>query len=117
MIQLHLAIHTPDGDPLEDDIVQMNFKSVNELIDYIEELHRFKDVIWLATEDGLKSEILITPNPDMIIVNIMHDMWNLCLQKDSIFHIQEYQSYESVYAVALDMKEGDPLQMDESDEA
>ena len=100
MITLCLGIY-------EGDIEQIPFDSVNSLIDYIEELKMF-NCIWLVTEDGENGEIMITENIDKIITAIGTDHWNLCSQKDSMFHLQEYQTYEDAYAVALDMREENP---------
>lgn len=107
MIILNLAIH--DGE-----VEVMEFKTVEELIEFIEELKRF-DCIWLVADesdinDDITSscEILITEDVYTIISAIGVDFFSCSLRKDSKLFIQEYQSYEDAYKVALDMREGNP---------
>lgn len=95
MIKLHLAIGTGT-----ENIPVLEYENKEELIDYLHELKMF-DCVWLATENGELSEILITENLTTLIKWIENDFMNL----ETIF-IQEYQSYEDAYAVALDMREG-----------
>lgn len=99
MINLQLAIY-------EGDAQLITFNNVTELIDYIKELKSF-DFVWLVT-DRKTDEILITENIEQIIKCILFDFWDLSFDKDSDFYIQEYQSYEDAYEVALYMKEENP---------
>lgn len=99
MINLQIAIGGGDAQPF-------NFTSVNDLIDYIKECKTI-NAIWLATDDKT-DEILITENIEQIIKCITFDFWDLSFDKDSVFYLQEYQSYEDAYAVALYMKETNP---------
>jgi len=90
MINLHLAIY--DGD-----IPSIPFIKKEDLIDYIYELQRF-DCVWLfATKDG-DAEIIITESIDFLISIIK------IIQLGKNVFLQEYQSYEDAYSVALDMK-------------
>ena len=98
MILFNLAIY-------EGDAVEIKFNTVNELIDYIQTLKEF-NCIWIATEECMNEEILVTESIDKIIKAIETDFFNLCLHKDSLFFMQEYQSYEDAYSVALSMREG-----------
>jgi hypothetical protein len=99
MIKLQIAIG-------EGDVQPFYFQSVNDLVDYIKECKSI-NAIWLATDEAT-DEILITENIEKIIIAILFDYWDLALDKDSIFYLQEYQSYEDAFAVALSMKENNP---------
>jgi len=94
MITIHLAIY-------EGDVKELNFENKKDLIDYVKQLIDF-DCIWLATngdqENPIFQEIVITENIFEIINFIKR------IESDVLF-IQEYQSYEDAYAVALDMRE------------
>ena len=103
MIDLNLAIGSCD-------IASMKFKTVADLIDYIEELKRF-DAIWLVVDDlgdESRCEILITEDVSKIISAIIADFFSCTSLKESKLFIQEYQSFEDAYSVALDMREGHP---------
>ncbi len=97
MIKLHLAIY-------EGDVEKIPFKCTNDLIGYIEELEMF-DCIWVATSGGPDSEILITEETSTIINALECDFWETSFVKDSNFFVQEYQTYEEAYSVALLMRE------------
>lgn len=94
MITIHLAIY-------EGDVKELNFENKIDLIDYVKQLIDF-DCIWLGTngdqENPIFQEIVITENIFEIINFIKR------IESDVLF-IQEYQSYEDAYAVALDMRE------------
>lgn len=97
MITIHLAIY-------EGDIKELNFETKIDLIDYVKDLIDF-NCIWLATngdqENPIFQEIVITENIFEIINFIQR------IESEVLF-IQEYQSYEDAYAVALDMRETNP---------
>jgi uncharacterized protein YutD len=95
MIKLNLAIYEGDIDVIE-------FNNIQDLCEYIKELHTF-DCVWLATDDGEKGEIIVTENVETIVSSIIL-FWS---NSDNIF-VQEYQTYEDAYFVALDMREGNP---------
>jgi hypothetical protein len=95
MITLHLAIY--DGD-----IEKLEFNSKVELLDFIKELKSF-NCIWLLTNDGEKGELIVTENIETIMISIEY---NLCFY--NVLYLQEYQTYEDAYAVALDMRDGNP---------
>jgi hypothetical protein len=101
MIKLNLAIG--EGDPIE-----MEFDAVESLCEYLEELRTF-DCIWLATDNGETGEILITENLDCLVMAVSDGHFNIHFshEEDTIY-VQEYQSYEDAYAVALDMREVNP---------
>lgn len=102
MIELHLAIY-------EGDAQMFQFESTNAMVEYLEELRMF-DNIWLATTDSpdAKEEIMITENLEKILLAIAHDHWDISLKKHSKFFVQEYQTYEAAYDVALSMREPNP---------
>ena len=103
MITLYLAIY-------KGDVQRFKFDSVDSLLEYLEELKRF-DCIWLATNDVRKPdkcEIMITEKIDKILLSIQYDYWDMSNQRNYNFSIQEYQTYETAYSVALSMREGNP---------
>ena len=100
MIKLHLAIY-------EGDIQEIDFITQEDLCDYIRELEMF-NCIWLATNDCEKGEILITENIETLINAVKNSHFNLLWNSPQNFHIQEYQTYQDAYAVALDMREPNP---------
>lgn len=96
MIKIHLAIY-------DNEIDLLTFENYEELIDYIEYLVSF-NCIWLMTSKGEYSEIIVTEKIDLIINSLVDEarIW----KGSKEFYIQEYQSFEDAYAVALDMREG-----------
>jgi len=98
MIKLHLCIGK--GDPQETE-----YFTSNQLADYLQELKAF-DCIWLATPEGEKGEILITESVDLLCDSVKNGFFNLLWNSPTNFFVQEYQSFESAYAVALSMREG-----------
>ncbi len=101
MIELNLGIY-------EGDIDVINFNNYLDLSEYILELKRF-NCIWVVTGEGEYSEIVISENIDKINFLVLSEHWKeLHDKKDCKFFIQEYQSFEDAYKVALDMREGHP---------
>lgn len=100
MVHLNLAIY-------EGEIEIIKFITLTELCEYLQELERF-DCIWLAAEDGEKGEILITENVQTLINAVKNSHFNLLWNSPQNFFVQEYQSYEDAYKVALDMRETNP---------
>ena len=100
MIILNLAIY--DGD-----IQTIEFYTQKELLEYLFELHTF-NCIWLATEDGANGEILITENVETLINAVRNNHFNLLWNSPQNFYVQEYQTYEDAYRVALNMRETNP---------
>ena len=98
MITLNLAIY--DGS-----IMFINFEDTEELIEYLPELKRF-DCIWLATNDGEYGEIFVTENIDVLINIFKANLFKIREGKYNKIFLQEYQTYEDAYNVALDMREG-----------
>jgi hypothetical protein len=97
MIKLSIAIY-------EGDVQDIEFSSVSELGEYVENLKNFKDVVWLMVGDYPESEIVITELVGVLLFNIICNIIDLKFNNFHI-HIHEYESYESAYAVALDMRE------------
>lgn len=103
MITLYLGIY-------EGDVQRFKFDNTNSLLEYLKELKRF-DCIWLATNDVRQHdtcEIMITEKIDKIIAAIANNHWDMSNQRKYIFTVQEYQTYEDAYSVALSMKEYNP---------
>lgn len=99
MIHLNLAIYNGDVEVIK-------FNTQTDLCEYLKELGGF-DCIWLAANDGEKGEILITENLQNLILAVRCSYFNLGLGcvMDVNFFVQEYQTYEDAYKVALDMRE------------
>lgn len=95
MIKLELCIGHGDCKRVE-------LNSKLELVNYLLELYRF-DCIWLATSDVDNSEIVVTESLDVLLKSIMMGVIEI---NDTVLNIQEYETYESAYAVALAMREG-----------
>ena len=100
MIILHLAIGPGDQQ-------KFDFFVISELTDYLKELKAF-DCIWLATTEGAKEEILVTEDVDLLIKCCENGFFNMIWNDPTHFFVQEYESFESAYAVAGDMREGHP---------
>ena len=100
MIHLHLAIY--DGD-----VEVIDFDTIPKLCEYLQELKSF-DCIWLATDDGEKDEIVITENLQVLIGCVYNGHFSSLGYVNKNFFVQEYQTYEDAYKVALDMREGNP---------
>lgn len=94
MITLNLAIYKGDVKVIE-------FSNQIDLSEYVKELNRF-DCIWLAAEDQVFGEILVTENLQTVINHFK--LWN----SPQNFYLQQYQTYEDAYKVALDMRESNP---------
>ena len=99
MIHLHLSIY--DGEPQ-----LIKFHTISELCDYVQELKVF-NCVWMAT-DGENGEVLVTENIPTLVHAIKHNHFNLVWNSPQDFHLQEYQSYEDAYGVALSLKESSP---------
>lgn len=98
MKTLHLAIHSGD-------VKELHFENIAELIIYCKQLADF-DCVWLITDgdnedNPYKQEIVITENIFELIKFIQR------IDPDTLF-IQEYQSYQDAYEVALMMREPNP---------
>ena len=101
---LHLAIGQGDIDAYE-------FTTSAELIEYLQHLKAF-DCIWLATLEGESEEILITESVDLMCKCVENGFFDINFNTPNNFFVQEYESFESAYAVALDMREGHPKHWD-----
>ena len=97
MIHLNLGIYSGD-------IKLYKFNTQTELCEFLKELSRF-DCIWLAADDSEKGEVLITENLQTLISAIEHSHFNLLWNSPQNFYVQEYQTYEDAYKVALNMRE------------
>ena len=98
MINLHLAIY--DGD-----IQLIEFNTQHDLCQYLKNLDMFS-CIWLATDDCENGEIMITESLKTLIRAVENSHFNLLCNSPQNFFVQEYQTYEDAYKVALDMREG-----------
>ena len=99
MITLHLGIG-------EGDIKEVQIECSESLIRYIEnELLPIENRVWLVSEED-DGEIIITEDLNFVTHLIESNTWFL---RETDFFMQEYDSYESAYSVALDMKEPNKL--------
>lgn len=91
------------------DTFTIDFIDIVELIEYIDEIKRFKEKIWVVTSEGSYSEIFITADlytiKQLLLLNLIVDHKNT--NNQTIF-VQEYDTYEAAYKVALLMREGHP---------
>ena len=85
----------------------LNFFTINELVGYLKTLNP-KKYVWLATEDGEHGEIMVTESIDALISAIKAGVFNLLWNSPQRFYLQQYDSYEDAYSVALDMREPNP---------
>ena len=102
MINLHLGIY-------EGEVCVVDFDEMDDFISYIKyNLSEF-DCIWLAVVDNCDyEEILVTENTDTLFNSFVNGFFNIGINNDVHIHIQEYQTYEDAYAVALSMREANP---------
>lgn len=104
MIILHLGIGSGDvqGFEFDDDI---------EFLDFLHQTYiSFNNVVWLYCDPY--DEIMITEKFDYILTSAKRHSSNSAewIEKNIEFHLHEYPTYTDAYAVALDMREGNPLQ-------
>ena len=71
-----------------------------------------RDVIWLATANGMLSEILVTESIDLICDSCKNGFFNIFKNGRNKLFVQAYDSFESAYGFALCMKLGHPKQRD-----
>jgi hypothetical protein len=100
MRYLHLGI-------FEGDVNVFEFNDLDQMCDYLHELKSF-DCIWLATNHSEIGEIVVTENLQKLIRLLKIGYFDLNSNNNEVFHVQEYQTYEDAYKVALDMREGNP---------
>ena len=90
------------------DIQTLTFYTDKDVLEYIDTLVEY-DCVWLITEDGEQGEIRISESASVVHQVVMFRLMSaVLLDEDVKFHIHEYESYESAYAVALNMKEDSP---------
>ena len=110
-------LHYADKD-LTTDIPCFEFTTFDDLMDFMLEIfQRAENCVFLFTynlkekPNEENNEIIITENSKFIYnffkFGMISDV-DLVLDVN-VFHLQEYESYEDAYAVALDMKESSPL--------
>lgn len=103
---------------LQDDIPVIEFSTYNDLTDYVLEIiERSEKCVYLLTFDSMPDdltdydEIIVSQNGYYIYnffkTGMMSDI-DLVLDVRTFF-LQEYESYEEAYKVALDMNEGKEL--------
>ena len=85
----------------------LRFYTTAELVKHLAKLSSKKHV-WLATENGVDGEIMITESIDSLISAVKAGVFKLLWNSPQKFFIQQYDSYEDAYAVALDMREPNP---------
>lgn len=102
---------------LEGDIPVFEFEKIDSMIEFIKknETGKKRQVYLFTTHPCEDNEIIVSEYISFITSCI--DSEDLASPQDGVFgyplnadfHLQAYESYESAYAVALDMKEGNPL--------
>ncbi len=103
----------------EPEIQELVFESYNHLKEWVSnKLNELNDFVVLFTwdiNDNIKIdelthyEIFVTLGYGFIEHNLINDEEMLDDISIKRFHIQEYESYEDAYKVALDMRETSPL--------
>lgn len=96
------------GIDLSNEIEEHYFKTIDELICFIDNayLNNDKNIVYLFTEDDYENkEIFISTSP-ITFINYLNNFEH---ELNSKFSLHEYQSFESAYSVALDMRESNPL--------
>jgi len=91
-----------------------DFDRFDQLIYFIEKLKQDRPTVWLFGEDLSPlptEEILITERLNVITKWIKNNMMFGDMNTEPIYKyfIHEYESYESAYAVALNIREDNPL--------
>jgi len=100
--------------PLGSDIEELSFNTLKELTSFIYNTTlQQKDIVFVITfrlinDDCCKSPIFITEDSSEFISLISHSPSFYEEFVDTYF-LQEYESYEDAYSVALDMREPNEL--------
>ena len=102
MIQLNL--HVYEGDPRI-----YKFYTLGDLVEFLKnmQLENF-DCVWLATKECEFEEIVITQHVNNLIDLIKNNFFNLLFDSPCTLYLQQYESYEDAYTVALSMREPNP---------
>lgn len=82
------------------------FLTLAELCNFMQAFESHK-CVWVVAANSEKGEILITETFRKMIQLISIDYFNTIHEK--LIFIQEYPTYEDAYAVALDMREPNPM--------
>lgn len=96
--------------------IPLKFKSFEHLCSWIDNLDMQKSTttktvyLFSCTEmfgEREDTEIFVTENLSLIneVISTKELEFSFCID----FHLQEYESFEDAYAVALSMREGNPL--------
>lgn len=108
-IKLHYAELNNQGD-----ISCIEFKNATELIENIP--YNIKDCVYLFSysrkedeECPLSNEVIVTEDIAQIIFFMQINLNELNELEMTDYYLQEYESYEEAYKVALSMKEVSPL--------
>ena len=99
-------------------MIVLNYFSTEQSEDpIIKKFHLIKDFtnflsditekgVWLATEDHIKGEVIVSNNLETVIVCAERGVFNLVWNDPQVFYLQRYSTYEDAYKVALSMMEG-----------
>lgn len=121
-------LHCTNKDKWNRDIPEIDFRSMNEMLNYIDILTDSginNETVFLFTWEEetdfneVSPEIIISHNSDNLLIQLESLMFNFLLEKqtqvgaagylaeDKVwnFFLQEYYSYEEAYKVALSMRE------------
>lgn len=117
---IHHKLEDGDKDPIEVNVDSysvasnyiedaMDFGEFRPVNDFDKELHPSKVFLMTHGNDECASggEVVVSNSPFWILKTF--DQWRTERLDTSIIHLQEYASFESAYAVALAMREGNPL--------
>ncbi len=104
----NIELHYAKKKLKNEDILKIDLKNLNELQDMVDHLccGKSSGIVYLfATEYGSKFVFVTESHSEIQELILSHKRFNTVKQ----FFLQEYDSYESAYEVALMMKEVSPL--------
>lgn len=102
-----ITLYYAKGTDLEQDVQTLKFKKVKDLLDFVKEvftLNTGKDIVYLSgdgEDNDMYGEIFTSQN----LFTFYNHIESFNLEADYVFFLHEYESYESAYKVALDMRE------------
>lgn len=108
MKTIHLGLNT------HEEITEMGIPTIASLRKLLSDIMRKNHVYVFAFQSFEKEEIVLV-GESQLIITLVNSLVDKILLVDDLF-LQEYNSYESAYAVALTMMEVSPICYDTEDE-
>ena len=106
-LRSQFRLHYASIDMGEEDIPCFWFKKHSQMIDFIDEkcIHRNGTVVWLLAKNRLEDVFVSTSHLSIQDFLLKKSCW----QTVGDYFLQEYESLEEAYLVALHMSEGSHL--------